>query len=75
LNDENTLELLTWKAFKFEQFDPSYKDVLNLTVTHASGLPLALEVIGSNIFGRNIEQWKCGLDQYKKFPKMDIQDQ
>jgi len=74
LNEENALELLTWKAFKFENFDPSYKDVLNLAVTYASGLPLALEVIGSNLFGRNIEQWKSGLDQYKKIPKMDIQD-
>ncbi|BAU01584.1 TMV resistance protein [Vigna angularis] len=74
LNEENALELLTWKAFKFEQFDPSYKDVLNLAVTYASGLPLALEVIGSNLFGRNIEQWKYALDQYKKIPKMDIQD-
>jgi len=74
LNEENALELLTWKAFKFENFDPSYKDVLNLAVTYASGLPLALEVIGSNLFGRNAEQWKYALDQYKKIPKMDIQD-
>ncbi|KAH1206311.1 TMV resistance protein N [Glycine max] len=49
LNENNALQLLTWKSFKTEKVDPSYKEVLNDVVIYASGLPLALEVIGSNL--------------------------
>lgn len=56
LNENNALQLLTWKSFKTEKVDPSYKEVLNDVVIYASGLPLALEVIGSNLFGKSIEE-------------------
>ncbi|KAG4395874.1 hypothetical protein GLYMA_19G054700v4 [Glycine max] len=74
LNEEHALELLSWKAFKLEKVDPFYKDVLNRAATYASGLPLALEVIGSNLYGRNIEQWISALDRYKRIPNKEIQE-
>ncbi|KAL2999241.1 hypothetical protein AAZX31_09G149100 [Glycine max] len=42
-----------WFAFKKNQVDPSYKEVSNHIVSYASGLPLALEVIGSNLIPNN----------------------
>ncbi|KAL2951430.1 hypothetical protein AAZX31_19G049800 [Glycine max] len=74
LNEEYALQLLSWKAFKLEKVNPCYKDVLNRAVTYSAGLPLALEVIGSNLSGRNIEQWRSTLDRYKRIPNKEIQE-
>ena len=53
LNKADALKLLSWKAFKtINVSPPGYMDVLNRAVTYACGLPLALEVIGSNLFGK-----------------------
>jgi len=72
LNRKDALQLLTWKAFKTEQVDPSYVEVLNRVATYASGLPLALEVIGSNLFEKSVEQWKSAINQYKRIPNSQI---
>ncbi|XP_027924350.1 TMV resistance protein N-like isoform X2 [Vigna unguiculata] len=72
LNAKDALQLLTWKAFKTEQVDPSYMEVLNDVVTYASGLPLALEVIGSNLFAKSVEEWKSAINQYKRIPNNQI---
>ena len=74
LDAKDALQLLTWKAFKTEQVDPSYMEVLNDVVTYASGLPLALEVIGSNLFAKSVEQWKSAINQYKRIPNNKIQE-
>ena len=72
LNENNALDLLSWKAFKTEKIDAGYKEVLNDVVIYASGLPLALEVIGSNLFGKSIEEWKSAIKQYKRIPSNEI---
>ncbi|KAK7387052.1 hypothetical protein VNO78_27537 [Psophocarpus tetragonolobus] len=72
LNNKDALQLLTWKAFKKEKADPSYEDILNLVVKYASGLPLALEVIGSSLFGKSVEEWESTIEQYKRIPKKEI---
>ncbi|XP_016203961.1 TMV resistance protein N [Arachis ipaensis] len=66
LNEEESLDLLQWKAFKTDIINPRYKNVLTRAVTYASGLPLALEVIGSNLFGKDLEQWESAMDQYEE---------
>ncbi|KAK7270701.1 hypothetical protein RJT34_26050 [Clitoria ternatea] len=73
LNKNNALQLLSWKAFKSEKVDPSYTDVLNRVVMYASGLPLALEVIGSNLYGKSIEEWESALNKYARIPNNEIQ--
>ncbi|KAL2334239.1 hypothetical protein Fmac_015452 [Flemingia macrophylla] len=74
LNDHDALQLLRWNAFKFENVDPRYTYVLNRAVTYASGLPLALEVIGSNLLGKSTEQWISTLNQYERIPNKEIQE-
>ncbi|QHO13976.1 TMV resistance protein N [Arachis hypogaea] len=73
LNEKEALNLLRFNAFKNDEVDPSYADILNSTVTYASGLPLALEVIGSNLFGRSLEEWQSALEQYERIPIKEIQ--
>ncbi|XP_057446600.1 TMV resistance protein N-like isoform X2 [Lotus japonicus] len=74
LNEGEALELLSWNAFKKDKVDPSYKNILNQVVSYASGLPLALEVVGSLLFGKSIKEWESALTQYKKIPNKKIQD-
>ncbi|KAI9125028.1 hypothetical protein K1719_003644 [Acacia pycnantha] len=73
LNAEESFELLRWNAFRNRQVDPHYEDVLNRAVTYAQGLPLALEVIGSNLCGKTINEWESALDTYKLSPHKGIQ--
>ncbi|XP_024638440.1 disease resistance protein RUN1 isoform X2 [Medicago truncatula] len=73
LNENEALQLLRWKAFKNSTVNPSYEGILNRVVTYASGLPLALEVVGSNLFGKDIEKWKSLLDEYERIPNKEIQ--
>ncbi|XP_047156323.1 TMV resistance protein N-like [Vigna umbellata] len=72
LNKNDSLQLLIWNAFKREKVDPSYKDVLKRVVTYASGLPLALEVIGSNLVGKSVEEWESAIEHYKRIPNGEI---
>ncbi|MED6112671.1 hypothetical protein PIB30_063667 [Stylosanthes scabra] len=66
LNEVDSLNLLTWNAFKSDIVSPSYMNVLSRVVAYASGLPLALEVIGSNLFGKDLQEWESLLDQYER---------
>ncbi|XP_027359407.1 TMV resistance protein N-like [Abrus precatorius] len=74
LNDKEALELLRWTAFKGGNFNSNYIDILNQTIAYASGLPLALEVIGSNLFGKSVEEWKYALDRYERIPYKEMQN-
>ena len=74
LNEKEALELLRWKSFKNNKVDSNFDDVLRCAVTYASGLPLALEVVGSNLFGKNIGEWKSAINQYERIPIKKIQE-
>ncbi|XP_039683142.1 disease resistance protein RPV1 isoform X2 [Medicago truncatula] len=68
------LELLRWMAFKNNKVPSSYEDILNRAVSYASGLPLVLEIVGSNLFGKSIKEWKGTLDGYEKIPNKKIHE-
>ncbi|KAG4981592.1 hypothetical protein JHK84_035168 [Glycine max] len=74
LNDEKAFELFSWHAFKRNKFDPSYVDILNRAVFYACGLPLALEVIGSHLFGKSLDECNSALDKYERIPHRGIHD-
>ncbi|KAG5047233.1 hypothetical protein JHK86_016639 [Glycine max] len=73
LSTNDAIQLLKQKAFKTcDEVDQSYKQVLNDVVTWTSGLPLALEVIGSNLFGKSIKEWESAIKQYQRIPNKEI---
>ena len=74
LNKEDALKLLKFKAFKNGEVYPSYTEVLDQVVTYASGIPLALEVIGSNLFGKSVQEWESAIKQYKRIPNNQIRE-
>jgi hypothetical protein len=73
LTKDESLELLCWNAFKTNTIFPDFIDLLNRASTYASGIPLALEVIGSNLYGKGVEEWESALYSYEKIPSKDIQ--
>jgi hypothetical protein len=73
LKGTEALELLRWMAFKSDNVPSGYEDILNRAVSYASGLPLVIEVVGSNLFGKSIEEWKYTLDGYERIPNKEIQ--
>jgi hypothetical protein len=74
LNDKEARELLSWNAFKTDKVDPKHTDILNRALCYASRLPLALEVVGANLFGKGEEECRLILDRYDRIPDKKIQD-
>ena len=72
LNGQHALHLFCLNAFKREYVPADYfklsKDFLN----YAGGLPLALRVLGSVLFGKSIVAWKSAVERYKNFPDENI---
>jgi hypothetical protein len=61
-------------AFKNDKVPSSYEDILNRAVSYASGLPIAIEIVGSNLFRKSVEEWNYTLDGYEKIPNKKIQE-
>jgi len=73
LNNEDAYDYLRWKTFETHEVSSGFEDAFNRALTYTSGLPLAIEVIGSHLFSKNnIEEWNSALDRYKKIPKQEI---
>ncbi|XP_020999566.1 disease resistance protein RPV1 [Arachis duranensis] len=67
LNEAESSQLLVKHAFKNGYVsNPSYADVLTRTITYASGLPLALEVIGSHLCEKKVEEWESALNKFER---------
>ncbi|KAB1199120.1 TMV resistance protein N [Morella rubra] len=41
---------------------------------YAKGLPLALTILGSDLYDSDMQQWKSALESYKEIPNPDIQE-
>ncbi|XP_028805618.1 TMV resistance protein N-like [Neltuma alba] len=72
LNDEEALQVLSWNALKKENADSSYLDISNHVILYSCGLPLALEVIGSNLCGKRIDEWEFAFDKYRRIPNKQV---
>ncbi|KAL1370031.1 TMV resistance protein N isoform X1 [Arachis hypogaea] len=73
LNVYESLELFCLNAFKMSSPATNYDDLSNRAIGYAKGLPLALKVIGSNLIGKDLNEWKSALKKYKRNPHRDIQ--
>jgi hypothetical protein len=74
LKDGEALELFAWNAFKTKEIDPSYVDISKRAVHYSNGLPLCVEIIGSDLYGKTKSEWKSALDTYEKIPHQTIQE-
>ena len=74
LNHEEALQLFNLKALKRDHPPEDYGKLSQAFVDYCKGLPLALEVLGSFLFGKNIDEWKSELDRLNEFPERRILD-
>ncbi|XP_054803840.1 TMV resistance protein N-like [Prosopis cineraria] len=74
LHHSEAFELFTWNAFKRKSPDLGYFEISNSVVLYAEGLPLALKVMGSNLYGKTVDEWKSALDKYEKIPNKEVQN-
>ncbi|XP_027186539.1 TMV resistance protein N-like isoform X2 [Cicer arietinum] len=72
LNDDEALELFSINAFRKNVPNESYMEIAKSVVKYAKGHPLALNVIGSDLFGKTIEEWKSALKKYETIPNKEI---
>ena len=66
-------ELFIEYAFQTSKYGEDYSELVKQIICYAKGLPLALTVIGSNLCGKNIYEWKSALQKYENIPHKDIQ--
>ena len=74
LNDDEALELFSLKAFKKPHPKENYVDLSINFVNYANGLPLALRVLGSSLFGKTLDVWRSARDKLEAKPNRDIMD-
>ena len=72
LNDDEALHLLSLKAFHKVHPPNDYLELSKDVVKYTKGLPLAVEILGSFLFGRGINQWKGTLNRLTEYPEHDI---
>ncbi|KAF5445688.1 hypothetical protein F2P56_034723 [Juglans regia] len=72
LDHDEALQLFCWNAFKNENPNHDFVEITENVLHYVGGLPLALMVVGSDLFGRDIHYWRSALEKYKKIPPKDI---
>ena len=74
LNNDEALQLFSMKAFKKDSPLEGYVELSQEIISYASGLALALKVLGSFLFHRSIDAWKCAIRRLKESPEREILD-
>ncbi|PRQ22471.1 putative P-loop containing nucleoside triphosphate hydrolase, leucine-rich repeat domain, L [Rosa chinensis] len=68
------IQLLSLKAFK-KSFPPEdYLDLCHHIIRYAQGLPLALVVLGSFLFGRRPNEWESTIERLNNTPNRQVMD-
>ncbi|KAK8698597.1 hypothetical protein V6N13_114709 [Hibiscus sabdariffa] len=75
LNENDALRLFNLKAFDSEtKPNDVFIELSEHVVKYASGLPLALEVLGSFLCGRDVAQWRSTIQRLEKDSNKEIID-
>ena len=74
MDHNEALELFSWNAFKRNNPIDEYVELTECAIHYAGGLPLALMVLGSDLYGKSKIQWKNALDKYERVPNKNIQE-
>ena len=73
LNFYDSLRLFSLHAFKQKSSEEiAYMDLSVKVLRYAKGIPLALQILGSLLYGRTREAWESQLQKLKKGQHLDI---
>jgi len=70
----DALQLFCRKAFKSDDIMSGYEGLTGDVLRYVGGHPLAIEVLGSFLYGREVSEWRSALKRLKKNPRKDIMD-
>ncbi|CAL5402660.1 unnamed protein product [Camellia sinensis] len=73
LREYEATKLFKSKAFGKHQQMEDYGELVRRAVKYAKGVPLALEVLGSFLCGRNKYEWESSLNRLKESPLNEVQ--
>ncbi|XP_008228037.2 PREDICTED: TMV resistance protein N-like [Prunus mume] len=73
LHEHESLELFSWHAFRQPHPSEGYMDLSRPVVQHCGGVPLALKVLGSSLFGKAADVWKNALQNLDVITEGKIQ--
>lgn len=78
LGKEEALKLFQSRAFGKHQQQMGgggggYGELLDHAMEYAKGVPLALKVLGSFLFGRSKDEWESALNRLKECPQKEVQ--
>ncbi|XP_039686485.1 TMV resistance protein N-like [Medicago truncatula] len=73
MNESESIELFSWNAFKQARPKVDFSEISMNVVKYSGGLPLALEVLGRNLFARGVTEWQCVLEKLKRIPNAQVQ--
>ena len=73
LNRNEAIELFSKHAFRSDKPNENYLKLVNRVICYAKGLPLALVVMGADLYGRTELEWESALNKYENIPSRDIQ--
>ncbi|XP_055961393.1 disease resistance protein RPV1-like isoform X2 [Mercurialis annua] len=65
LNYYEALHLFSLHAFKENSIKKEYMELSRTAIDYAQGIPLALKVLGSNLYDKNIQIWEDELEKLK----------
>jgi len=74
LNSHEALQLFSLNAFKGNHPPNAYIELSIKAINYAKGNPLALQVLGSFLFGRERYFWESQLNEIESFPELNIYD-
>ncbi|KAF3449659.1 hypothetical protein FNV43_RR10390 [Rhamnella rubrinervis] len=72
LDDNEALQLFSWKAFERTEPPNEFKKLSKQVVEYASYLPLALKVLGSLLGRKGKSEWESALCRLRKCPEKKI---
>ncbi|KAL6315739.1 hypothetical protein AAG906_006601 [Vitis piasezkii] len=73
-NDDEAFEFLKHHSLKYELLENDLQELSREIIFYARGLPLALRVLGSLLFGMSKEEWRDYLVKLKSTPNIEIQE-
>ncbi|KAK7395688.1 hypothetical protein VNO78_16253 [Psophocarpus tetragonolobus] len=72
MNFQDSLKLFSLNAFKKQHPVETYMDLSVKVLNYAQGIPLALKILGSLLYGRTRETWESELQKLEKLPDIEI---
>ncbi|RDX69736.1 TMV resistance protein N, partial [Mucuna pruriens] len=72
MKEGESIELFSWHAFKQASPREDFVELSRNVIRYSSGLPLALEVLGSYLFDMEVREWKSILEKLKRIPNDQV---